>query len=181
MPKKRLKRSSPIPEKPCYGGIDPGKDGFMVLFDGDDIIEAVPVPWLDRDPDLKGLLRIFAGWRKKGVVFAVLEHQQAFGKDSARNAFSLGGGFRALEMGLMALRIPFEVIRPSDWKRRLKIPIPKTKTNRDKALKARAIAKAQRFLPRYDFRRTPRCKGPHSGKAEAFLLSVLAKRIHKES
>lgn len=191
-------------KRALYGGIDCGKKGWMILYDGTKVIAADPLPWLDRDPDLTDLVRYFKRWKSLGVEFVFIEDQQVFGQDTAVSAFSLGGGFWTLQAIMAALEIPFATITSAEWRKGVGIKIPTSKTlsklkgkltkkrkaerakarriikaARDKKLKARSISTAQRLQPGYDFRTSSAWNSvPNDNKAEAFLMSVVAYRRH---
>lgn len=179
-----MKRRPKPSTRANFGGIDPGKRGFLVVYDGKTIVRADPMPFLGKEPDTATLRRILAEWSRLNVVYTILEKQQPFARDTAVSAFAIGRAYGHLEMILATSNLPHEIVAPADWKRRLKIPIPKAKKDRDKKLKALATAKAQRLGPSIDFRANTepgsRCRVAHDGKVEAFLLAVLAYRTHKE-
>ena len=168
------------PRGPRFGGGDPGKDGWLVVYDGRKIIQADRIPWLDRVPNRAELRRIFLEWKDLGVVLGAIEHQQTIGKQSASGAFSLGRGYEALLMGLEFSEIPYEEPTPKIWKPSMGVKTPSSKAPalRKKILKQRAIARCQALLPGYDLKATARCKGPDHNKAEACLLAVYAQRIY---
>jgi hypothetical protein len=56
----------------------------------------------------------------------------------------------------------------------------RSKKRRDEA-KALSEGLAGRLFPGYDFRRTPKCKGPHDGKTESALLAVVGRRRYAGS
>lgn len=186
MPPKRVERASLI-----TGGIDPGQHGWMTLYDGARPRHSTPLPWLAGAINRPRLLEILTVWKRAGVRLVVVEHQQPFRKQGAVSAFTLGAGFEAILMGLMALGIPHQVLKPTDWKRQMGIPsaAPKTTKSQDKQARERAkreakkktkenaIAAAQALAPEFDFRESTRHKSAHDGKAESFLMAVLAYRI----
>ena len=121
MPKKITSKGRPL-----HVGIDPGREGYITAYDGERIRAQFPVPWLGDEPDHARLARIFLALRLKGAVHANLEHQQAFGKESAKAAFTLGGGYQALKAALIAAEIPFDCPIPDQWKKAMGIPAPQT-------------------------------------------------------
>lgn len=168
---KRLRRKPII-----TAGIDPGANGFLVVFNGHSIVFSDPMPYKDRAPAREALFRIFKEWREVGVRVVALEQQHAFWTDTPKTAFSVGRGFGTLETALTApsIGLDFETYHPSDWKKKLGITVKKGTKDRDTVLKQKAIEKARSILPTCDFRKSPRATKPHHGKAEAFLLAYLA-------
>lgn len=187
-----------------FVGIDPGKEGFICVYDGDKIRAMWALPYLEDEIDVVALSRMLRALRLKGARIALLERQQPFHKEGPQGAFTNGFGYGALKASLVWSGIPFEVVRPDAWKREMSIPAPKiTVTHppkpsnmgarkawektckkmdaevarkRKQARKDLACRKAQQLQPRYDFRSGPRSKKPHEGKCEAFLLAFLAHR-----
>ena len=115
--------------RPRYGGIDPGKQGYLCVYDpsSGEVVRSDPVPYLGKEVDPTGLALVFRAWKRLGVVFAVLEHQQPFGHEGAWSAFHLGAGYMALKAGLIYHEIACEVLAPDDWKQRIGVPVPGAK------------------------------------------------------
>lgn len=164
------------------------------------------IPYLDGEPDLGRLVKIFRAMRYKGVKFTVVEEQHVFYKQGAVSAWTNSAGYMAIKACLAWSGIPYAILKPEVWKREMNLPAKKVqaklpprpltkskkkqeawekacKKAKDRALnktkKARkdvSCATAQRMQPGYDFRSSPRARKPHDGKCEAFLLSVIAYR-----
>lgn len=211
------------------GGIDPGKQGYMTVTNGSDVVRCDPIPWEGREPDYVAIWLILLDWKQMGVTRVCLEYQQPFSQEGSVSSFTTGGGFMTLKALLAAsglLRGPHghtTILMPRVWRNMLRItapqaklpplpkkPKPKPKPSKNPELKDWRIANmeakknwradnkrakslrgqisrgrkkegkrlscelAQKIDPDYDFRRTPRCKGPHDGKAESFLFSWIA-------
>lgn len=107
-----------------YLGVDPGLTGWICAYDGRRIVAMVKIPWLASEADLIRLFRIFEELRRHGAEYAMLEHQQPFGPESARASFTLGGGYIALKAALTAAEIPFDCPEPDVWKAAMGIPPP---------------------------------------------------------
>lgn len=191
-------------------GVDPGKTGYITAYDGERIVASWPLPWLGDEPDLDRLFKMFWALRLAGAVHAFVEHQQTFGKESAKAGFTMGGGYIALKAALKAAGIPFETQIPDQWKKAMGIPAPtvpkvpkalprpgrgatkqvkaeykKREGDRGRAQRARkakrkeiACRVGQELAPGHDFRESSRCRTPHSGKVESFLLAVFCYRTH---
>lgn len=97
-----------------YIGIDNGSSGGIATLTDDNIFRVDPMPATDVD-----VLTIFemiaAGDGFKPKVFAYLEHAQAFPKMGVTSAFNYGKGYGAMQMALVAARIPFDIIVPRKW------------------------------------------------------------------
>lgn len=122
-PRKLFKKST----KPLFAGVDPGKTGFIAAYDGEEIVKFWPLPWLDKEPDLYRTALIAREVKAMGVVYALVEHQQAMVYEGAVGAFTLGGGFFAVRMALHMAGVRFEIITSTEWKRSLGIPAANAK------------------------------------------------------
>ena len=163
-----------------FGGADPGRDGWLVVYDGRKVVQADRIPWLARIPNRAEIRRIFLEWKDLGVALACVELQQTIGKQSAAGAMTMGRGYEALLMGLECAEVPAEEPDPTLWKPRMGIRTtkPKAPALRKRLLKERSVARCQALIPGYDLRATPNCKGPDHNKAEACLLAVYAQRVY---
>ena len=152
-------------------GIDPGKDGAVARYgaDGDLYIELTPTVKVTKREydvaDMRRLLNSLAGH----ATFAFLEKQQAWHGQGVTSMFSIGQGYGLWEGLLVGLGIPYQVVRPQTWQREMLRDV------QGKG-KARAILAATRMFPDTDFRRTPKCKGPHDGKCDAAMIAVYGHR-----
>lgn len=166
-----------------FVGIDNGADGGIVAIRGNgDPVVVEPAPMLTpgvgktrggkvskkRVPDVTGMIRLLrevvfaAGGASQ--VFAVLEHAQAFPKESPTGAFNYGRGYGAWEAGLVSLGVAYEIVRPQEWGAILK-GIQGTDT------KVRALLKVQRALPRVPIV-LPRCRVAHPGLVDAACMAL---------
>jgi hypothetical protein len=168
-----------------YLGVDPGAQGFIVAYNGQDIVYAARLPFLDKKFDTSRFRLILDDIKDLGVIaHCYIEHQQSMGPPtSPRAAFNMGFTYGCLTSALFMAEVKCEAIRPRDWKKEMGISISKkkgeNKASHQKKLKELAIYKAQQLAPKTDFRATTRSKVPHDGKCEAFLLSVLSFRLHR--
>lgn len=109
-------------------GVDPGKvGGYVTAWDGEKIRGQWPIPWLADEPDIDATLKLFRVLKKAGAVHATLEHQQTFGKEGAKSAFTAGGGYIALKIALRIAEIPFEEPTPQEWKKFMGVPSTQAK------------------------------------------------------
>ncbi len=107
---------------PTYGGIDPGKDGFMVLYDGAKVLHSCRIPYLGNEIDLTRLLKILRAWRLLNCRLVHLEHQQPFGREGSKSSFTSGLGFGILKCALAAVGVRQAHPKPHEWKRDVGIP-----------------------------------------------------------
>lgn len=93
-----------------YIGIDPGKNGGLAILQG----EEVQTFRYDRDTyrcvlsDLRG-----------ETAVCCLEHVSAMPGQGVTSMFHFGEGFGWLQGMLEAYEIPYELVRPQKWKKRL--------------------------------------------------------------
>ena len=105
-----------------YLGIDNGASGgIAALTETGAVYRVDPMP--PTDPEIFAILEIF-NQTKVAVgnpmdpgeeCRAVLEHAQAFPKMGVTGAFNYGRGYGAMQMGLHAASIPFDIVVPRKW------------------------------------------------------------------
>jgi len=144
----------------AYLGFDPGKEGAMAII-GPHLIPSAHA--FDRHVYVEKL----ADLKKQFNLFAVVEHVGAMPGQGVTSCFSFGESFGWLQGVLDAMRIPYELARPQKWKKVFSCTSDKNTS----------IAVAERLFPEVDLRRTPLCRKPHDGKAEALLIAEYARRI----
>jgi len=170
-------------------GIDPGADGGLVaLGDNRAVLSQINMPTDDvgvtrnrtdkatgKKKRVKGKKRVLdfhaiVSWLRSVTyshdpvdVFAVLEHQQTFPGEGVSTSFNSGRGYGALEMALVALRIPYEVVRARSWQTQVLKGVEGNDT------KARAVMKAKRAIPGLTW---PGRKAQRSGIADAACMAL---------
>ena len=140
-------------------GFDPGKDGAMAAVGPHVIPSAVA---FDRGLYVREILSLKRQFR----LAAVVEHVGAMPGQGVTSCFSFGESFGWLQGMLDALEIPYELVRPQKWKREFSCTADKNTS----------IEVAKRLFPEVDLRRTPQCRKPHDGKAEALLMAEYCRR-----
>jgi len=144
----------------AYLGFDPGRDGAMAII-GPHLIPSAHA--FDKHVYVEKL----ADLKKQFNLFAVVEHVGAMPGQGVTSCFSFGESFGWLQGVLDAMQIPYELARPQKWKKVFSCTSDKNTS----------IAVAERLFPEVDLRRTPLCRKPHDGKAEALLIAEFARRI----
>lgn len=144
----------------AYLGFDPGKEGAMAII-GPHLIPSAHA--FDRHVYVEKL----ADLKRQFNLFAVVEHVGAMPGQGVTSCFSFGESFGWLQGVLDAMQIPYELARPQKWKKVFSCTSDKNTS----------IAVAERLFPEVDLRRTPLCRKPHDGKAEALLIAEFARRI----
>lgn len=97
-------------------------------------------------------------------IQAVVEHVHAMPKQGVSSTFKFGANYGGVLTILQALQIPYRLVRPVEWKRRLLGPELTVG-------KQGAVAFAMEHYPDLDLRRNERCRIPHDGKADALCLA----------
>lgn len=144
----------------AFLGFDPGKDGAMAVVGPHLVPSAVAFD--------KGLyVAELRDLKKQFLLFAVIEHVNAMPGQGVTSCFSFGESFGWLQGVLDALGIPYELVRPQKWKKEFSCTSDKNTS----------IEVAHRLFPEVDLRRTPQCRKPHDGKAEALLMAEYARRV----
>jgi crossover junction endodeoxyribonuclease RuvC len=150
-----------------YIGIDPGKKGGFAMIVDDPQGEYVKAfPW-DDAVFIKEMRRI--GTRltnTQGCVMASVEQVNAMPGQGVTSMFTFGKSYGFILGVLEGLNIPFQTVRPREWKSMFGL-------NSDKQ---RSIEVCHRLFPDVDLKRTERCRTDSDGKAEALLIALWGKR-----
>ena len=163
-------------------GIDNGARGAIVVIDGarkPTTIEPMPVvnvgvvrkgkKGTKNILDMRRVVDVLKEARDQagGDVFAVLEHAQVFPGEGRSTAFTAGRGYGAMEMALVSLGIPYEIVRPRKWQSAVLNGVEGADT------KARSVIKCRREFPTIDL--TPgRRRKPMDGIADAACMALYA-------
>ena len=145
-----------------FMGIDIGKTGAVAFLTSEKgtYLEVHDMPVVDDVTSAIGLARLFASNNGPGLV-AYVEYAQAMPGQGTVSMFHYGRSFGVVLGVLAAYQIPFELVRPSKWKKFMGL------TGQDKKrLKERARALAQQWYPE-----APLDLKKHHGRAEALLIA----------
>jgi Holliday junction resolvasome RuvABC endonuclease subunit len=155
-------------------GIDPGLEGAFVAVDHQhNVVHAEIMPTLNvgkgksrkRALNMQRIVDLLTEIMGRDlVVSAVLEKQQSMPKQGVSSTFKTGRNFGALEMALVALKIPHETVHPTAWQKA-------TLKGIEGLGKDRSILKAQRAVPTLDLTPGMRRK-PHDRLADAACMAL---------
>lgn len=95
-------------------GIDPGKNGGIVILGGGDLIEVNKMPPTERD-----VWNILRPYQHSTDTFCLIEKVHSMPGQGVSSSFTFGMGYGALRMALVASEIPFEAITPQAWQKGL--------------------------------------------------------------
>lgn len=150
-----------------YVGIDPGKQGGIVMLENGEPERLFRTPLVGDQYDTAKMISGLKGWVVGAHV--VIEQCQAFPKIGAGTNFKVGYGF-GLWLGMLAaLEIPHTVVQAQRWHKAMCKGVP------GKDTKARALVVARRLWPSETFV-PPGCKVPHDGLVDAALIAEWGRR-----
>lgn len=163
-------------------GIDPGKEGFIVWFDGNELGRA-EIPLIKREVDTLALDKIFKSLQKKSDdLFVIMEATNAFFGASSKTMYKFGHTIGCTEQAIVSNGIPFTKIRPVKWQKEMFQGVPKQyvkkkgNKNRTHDTKATALIAAKRLFPDTDLRKNSRCRTPHDGFVDSLLIAEFCRR-----
>lgn len=174
----------------AYLGIDPGKDGGIVLLlpEQNKVYKWV-TPQEGAKPkttfDKKGYNELIKKIKEKfpTVVGVIEEVHSIFGVSASAN-WSFGNTFGMQEMSLVANNIPYHLVPPKTWQKLLwahsdKVMVHK-KGNKKESVdtKATSLRTFKRLFPNEDFTASTRSSVFHNGMVDAALLAEYARRMN---
>lgn len=95
-----------------------------------------------------------------------LEKVSSMPGQGVASTFTFGMNFGWIKGVLELGEIPYQEIRPQQWKKEFSL----------NSEKAKSIEVCRRLFPDVDLKRTPKCRIPHDGIAEALLMAEYARR-----
>ncbi len=153
-------------------GIDPGVRGAIVILDDTrNILHSGNAPLLNMKSTGRGQYDLNAMWgilskATHGEVYCHIERSQAMPRDSSSSAWKTGCGFGYWEMALVASGIPYRVITPRTWQKKLFQGLPSLDT------KTLSVMAAKRELPNLNLLRTQRSRKPDHNISDAGLIAL---------
>lgn len=99
-----------------YLGIDPGNNGSLCILDDREIV------FIDyKDKALRGYIQHIKSLNKDNIVVAV-EEVNSMPKQGVKSTFTFGTNYGLIQGMLQALEIPYILVKPQIWQRKLLIP-----------------------------------------------------------
>ena len=161
-----------------YIGIDPGNKGYIAVIDHNGTREYYSIAdndYHDIAIFLKNIKTIYGD-----KCMCCMESIHAIFGSSAKATFSFGEVFGVLQGLLIALEIPYHLVPPKTWQKKIWISQDKVyKTFAGKKTidnKSTSINAARRLFPTEDFRRTSKCKNVDDNKCDATLIAEYGRR-----
>lgn len=136
---------------------DPGKTGGVAWSIAGEV-NAEIMPIAGDELDLFIIKKLFE--MKPDLV--VIEKQWARPDNGTKQAFALGDSYGLLKGLCSGLDIPYELVAPVTWK---KLILSDTKKDKNAA-----IEYCRRVYPTVSLLRTPKCRNPHDGMADALCI-----------
>lgn len=182
-------------------GIDPGKNGAIVVYDSvDKTISKITIPLIGKILDLNELARMLKMYdRCNSHIF--IEDVHALYGSAAGATFTFGFVCGAIQGIICTLQIPYTLVQPKAWqkviyqgipeqrkppkklsKKELAIKAAGGKVRKPKDIgsidtKAMSLIAAKRLFPDIDLRKNERCKVPHDGIVDALLIMEYGRRL----
>ena len=102
-------------------GIDPGIRGAIAAINSTtlEVIEVTDTPVVEGIYDISGMAAVIRHLSLLGVAVVTLEQAQAMPGQGVTSTFSTGRGFGVWEGILGALDVPYRVVRPSVWTKKV--------------------------------------------------------------
>ena len=176
---------------PYYIGIDPGKNGALVLLDDNKFIAWCVMPTTkDNEIDAHQLGCWVKTWTQSDYNCVLEDVHSIFGM-SAKSNFQFGRALGILEGVLASNDIKVTKITPKVWQKeiwgntlpistdtgkKLKSGLPQLKID----TKATSLLVAKQLFPDVNLLATTRSKVPHDGLVDALLIAEYCRRKFKQ-
>ena len=151
-----------------YIGVDPGKKGGFAVVGDDGSAKAFP--WIDDEFIIYMRAATIARDREGHGLIAAVEKVGAMPGQGTVSMFNFGQSYGFIKGVLATLRIGYQLVPPTVWKREFGL------LNTEKR---ESIAVAKKLLPGVSFLPTERSRVESDGMADAALLAIYASRHFK--
>jgi crossover junction endodeoxyribonuclease RuvC len=145
-------------------GIDPGQTGAISKFEGDTLVDAIPMPVIDGEIVTKQVMEYLVG---VGEVF--MEKVSAMPKQGVSSTFKFGRGYGKLAGIVEAMKIPLHYVTPQAWQKLIDKP---AKSGKD----AVASWVLRTFPGDSKLYMLPRCRKPNEGVCDAIGIGYYGSR-----
>ena len=154
-------------------GIDNGLDGGLVLLMDGKVSDTHIMPTVGekgrekRAYDQEAIFRVIETLRPD---HAFLEWAQAMPGQGVTSMFSIGFGFGLMQGLLVGRRVPTTLVRPQAWQKVMFAGQPKGDT------KSTSYLVCSKAWPEIEWRRSEKCRTPHSGLTDAACIAEYGRR-----
>lgn len=156
--------------KDYYLGIDPGKKGFMCLYDSS-YCGYRHYPLFDGNRLNKDMLEKLEQISKTYTIMAVVEQVHSMPNQGIASTFSFGTSYGMIIGALEAFGIPYCTVNPGRWQNFICEAVDKADNTKQMHYNA-----ARRLFPDMEFRRGARSKTYDDNKVDATLICEYGKR-----
>lgn len=164
-------------------GIDPGKEGCIVIIHPDLTREIIKIPKIAKmvdDLELSKIIARIASYESKMVV---LEDVHAIYGSAAGSTFTFGDCNGFIRGCLVTNKVPFAKVPPKLWQKDMLEGVPEIikpmkpgQVKKVRDIKAMAEIAAKRLFPEQDLRRTPKCSKNDDNIIDALLMAEYCRR-----
>lgn len=179
-------RTSVIPPRGgrAWIGIDPGKDGGIVVVDETStIVEKLVIPKIGDDVDPLELYNFLDTMNYHYTATVVLEDVHSLFGMAAGTNFSMGHTLGIIEGIIAACQIRKVKVSPKTWQKAIweksdmeYKPLQPEKKKASTDTKQTSMKAAHRLFPKDDFRKSARSKNDHDGICDAACLAEYGRR-----
>lgn len=156
--------------KDYYLGFDPGKKGFMCLYNAN-YSGYKHYPLFDGNRLNRDMLEVLEKLSKTSTMMAVVEQVHSMPHQGVASTFSFGTNYGMIIGMLETLGIPFTTVTPGKWQKFICEAVDKASNPKQMHYNA-----ARRLFPNMDFRRSERCRIYDDNKVDATLICEYGKR-----
>jgi hypothetical protein len=150
--------------KDIYLGIDPGKKGFVCIYDAS-YSGYKHYPLFDGNRLNRDMLEVLEKLSKTYTMIAVVEQVHSMPHQGVASTFSFGTNYGMILGALEAIGIPYVTCTPGKWQKFICEAVDKA--SNPKLMHYNA---ARRLFPNMDFRRSERCKMWDDNKVDSTLI-----------
>lgn len=150
--------------KDYYLGFDPGKKGYMCLYNAG-YSGYKHYPLFDGNRLNREMLEVLEKLSKTYTMMAVVEQVHSMPHQGVASTFSFGTNYGMLIGMLETLGIPYTTVTPGKWQKYICEAVDKASNPKQMHYNA-----ARRLFPDMDFRRSERCKTYDDNKVDATLI-----------
>lgn len=176
-------------KKNLFLGIDPGKDGGITILDDDGkVVEVFKSPQIGSEFDSHAMsLLIKKYWLDDNykIIHVVLEDIHATHMGGNTSSFTMGEG-KGLWRGILtALELPFSLINPKEWQKRIWIntlkQYKKSESGKTDVIdtKKTSLLTCKHLFPTQNLLATSRSKIPHDGIIDSLLIAYYCFLMNK--
>ncbi len=150
--------------KDYYIGIDPGKKGFVCIYDAS-YSGYKHYPLFDGNRLNRDLLIELERIARTYTSIAVVEQVHSMPHQGVASTFSFGTNYGMILGALEAIGIPYCTVTPGRWQKFICEAVDKADNPKKMHYNA-----ARRLFPNMDFRRSERCRVYDDNKVDATLI-----------